>query len=463
MAGVICKSGSQTNIRSGDGQMDLLTTIPSTKIPAFAIPGGDFDCLRRASFASSSPSTENDIFSVPSGGTNSPATPETRFPFTTIQDETYLKTTSAELGMRETTCNLPVTSFEDDQNWWMATNSAELGALQTLGTFDELSEDSFTPGCSAPYHPSFYQPLSNPAMNPPLSRPIFSGQIPVPSTRTAAIGTSLWTRSSVTPQPQTIIPSAVLNPVLIPSPLLPDIPLTPATFSSPRTIAPSVAFQPTMTSSPDIVRPPMTPLRESNNLFLLSSSPSIIISPKVVPSQREMDNQACLKSDFSVELSPDDMTKFRRATSRLCKRQYAKKGSRALARALRTPASKSGMDCPEIIPQNEFACKYKDCIDKATGKQKKFKRQEHKKRHEKTVHEKDRHHQFSCWVPGCKTKPFSRTDNLKSHLKKTHGKKSAAARNRYVATQDENSPFFDPEWVGALTAEGYPIFESNRA
>ena len=121
------------------------------------------------------------------------------------------------------------------------------------------------------------------------------------------------------------------------------------------------------------------------------------------------------------------------------------------------PKFNSAFNREVVIAQNEFACSYPGCIDKQTGKQKRFKRQEHKKRHEKTVHEKNEHGWYKCWVTGCKIAAFTRPENLKSHLKNIHGKKSLGQRNRYVATQDRNSPHYDPDWVGELTEDGYPI------
>jgi hypothetical protein len=70
------------------------------------------------------------------------------------------------------------------------------------------------------------------------------------------------------------------------------------------------------------------------------------------------------------------------------------------------------------------------------------------KRHEGTVHEKHKHEQQYCWVSGCTTGPFPRSDSLKAHLKKTHGEKKANQRNKYVATLDENGKYYDPDWRG---------------
>ena len=112
----------------------------------------------------------------------------------------------------------------------------------------------------------------------------------------------------------------------------------------------------------------------------------------------------------------------------------------------------------EYVEPNKFACDREDCIDK-TGRRKAFKRSEHLKRHMNTCHSGRRDH--VCWVEGCK-KPFSRSDNLNTHLKQTHGRKSNGQRNRYVATLDENSAFYDPDYKGPLDNEGRPIKSDEK-
>lgn len=103
---------------------------------------------------------------------------------------------------------------------------------------------------------------------------------------------------------------------------------------------------------------------------------------------------------------------------------------------------------PSIIRQVQFRCKIPDCKGK-------FKRQEHLKRHMKS-HSQEKPH--VCWVPGC-NRGFSRSDNLNAHYAKTHSKRGG--RNRYVATLDESSPDYDPDFRGPLTPEGRPIRDST--
>ncbi|KAJ5286588.1 hypothetical protein N7478_002274 [Penicillium angulare] len=103
---------------------------------------------------------------------------------------------------------------------------------------------------------------------------------------------------------------------------------------------------------------------------------------------------------------------------------------------------------PAVIKQVQFKCKEPGCKGR-------FKRQEHLKRHMKS-HSKEKPH--VCWVPGCH-RAFSRSDNLNAHYTKTHSKRGG--RNRYVATLDDTSPDFDPEFRGQLTPDGRPIYGSK--
>ena len=232
-------------------------------------------------------------------------------------------------------------------------------------------------------------------------------------------------------------------------------------LSSPQqTIAPSAAFQqPLLTSSP-LSRPaPSTPMRRTmTSSSVLGSSPLTLVSPPVVPSQHEPEDIKYEEPEWALLTS--EISRHR-GLNRISRRGYKHKHNLGSSFKPKPATSKSGIDCEVVIAQNEFACSYPGCIDKQTGKQKRFKRQEHKKRHEKTVHEKNEHGLFKCWVKGCKTAPFTRTDNLKSHLKNTHGKKSPNQRNRYVATQDKNSIHYDPDWVGDLDDEGYPVHSAT--
>ncbi|KAJ5471392.1 hypothetical protein N7530_008749 [Penicillium desertorum] len=80
-----------------------------------------------------------------------------------------------------------------------------------------------------------------------------------------------------------------------------------------------------------------------------------------------------------------------------------------------------------------------------------FKREDHLERHTRS-HLKEK--PYVCWVPGCR-RTFSRRDNLKVHCTKTHTRRGG--RNRYVATLDEASPDYDPEFRGQLSFDGRPL------
>jgi hypothetical protein len=220
-----------------------------------------------------------------------------------------------------------------------------------------------------------------------------------------------------------------------------------------ETIEPSVAFQGTLPSSPCYKVEPSTPLRgHVPSSVVFSSSPLSVISPRIVPSQDDVDDY----SYASLQQALSKTKKQRAGNDRLQRRTYERKRPAGSSSRPKSSPTKTGMECALVIEQNEFACSYPGCIDKHTGKQKRFKRQEHKKRHEKTVHEKTQHTTYRCWVPDC-SRGFSRTDNLKSHLRNTHSKRPGVRGNRYVATLDKNSEFYDPDWVGELDKDGYPM------
>ncbi|KAK2813813.1 hypothetical protein FQN50_000214 [Emmonsiellopsis sp. PD_5] len=82
---------------------------------------------------------------------------------------------------------------------------------------------------------------------------------------------------------------------------------------------------------------------------------------------------------------------------------------------------------------------------------KKFGRSQHLLRH-MASHTGEKPH--VCWVPDCGRK-FSRSDNLRVHYATTHGKKMGS--NTYVATLDDTSKYYDPEYRGELTADGRPV------
>lgn len=217
----------------------------------------------------------------------------------------------------------------------------------------------------------------------------------------------------------------------------------------PQTIEPSATFQSVGPSSPLSKFEPITPLTHRADSMLLDSSPFSSVPSSVVPSQYESDGSTYRGCTFDSFPTPK-LVRSQIRHKNLLKRESPDRR--------KSPPAKSGLNCEAVIPQNEYPCTWPGCVDKETGKARRFKRQEHRKRHEHTVHEKRSY--FRCWVvTGGKAcgKEFTRNDNLQSHLKKTHGRKSNNQRNPYVATQDPDSKYHDPKWTGPCTSDGLPI------
>ena len=101
-----------------------------------------------------------------------------------------------------------------------------------------------------------------------------------------------------------------------------------------------------------------------------------------------------------------------------------------------------------------YWCSEPHCVDN-NGIRRHFRRKEHRRRHEQTVHRRDE--VWSCWV--C-ARTFSRKDNMTAHFAR-HGRKAPQQKIKYVATLDQNSDYFRPDWQGDLTDEGWPIDKSG--
>lgn len=265
--------------------------------------------------------------------------------------------------------------------------------------------------------------LAGSALESSLSRSIFHHR--QPSDNLVAEHMTQWRPSMMQTPPRTVAPSATFQPILPSSPAYRIAPSTPVqnTYENPMT--------PGIASTPFSSSPVYSPFEQS--LFAKNESTSHTIQPTLVRTMRESK---------------------RKGSGRLSRRAAEKKESGRSGRPSMSGTSRLGIEYPYYIEKNSFACTSEDCIDK-TGKRKKFKRQEHLKRHQKTCHTGFRPHY--CWVPGCTTKPFSRRDNLNSHLHKTHGKNSPAARNRYIATLDPKSGVYDVDYRGPFTESGWPI------
>jgi hypothetical protein len=207
----------------------------------------------------------------------------------------------------------------------------------------------------------------------------------------------------------------------------------------PRTVAPSATFQCVLPSSPAYRVKAETPGRSQYMDCMTGSSFSdgLMSSPAYSPSK-----SSTLKETIIFDEPQPSLVR----TGRGSRAKGVGKQSRRTAE--KTKAVRGYIP---VIEVNSHPCTCRDKNDRI----KRFKRQEHLKRHQKTCHGGERPH--FCHVPGCKTMPFSRKDNLNSHLVKTHGRKSPASRNRYIATLDPKAPVFDREFRGPWTEQGWPI------
>ena len=307
------------------------------------------------------------------------------------------------------------------------------GFSQRSPEFDTLDHHSMKPPHQEVFLSSSQSLVAGGACEPSLSRSIFHPR--QPSDNLVPEPMTQWRPPMLQTPPRTVAPSATFQPILPSSPAYRVTPSTPTPFRYEDSMTPgmvSTAF----TSSP------IYPSSEQN-ILVEDGSTCGEIQPTLVRTSRE---PKC------------------KETGRSNRRSTEKKEAARPVRVTRSGVSRLGVDYPYCIgensfactkiEENSFACTAEDCVDK-NGKRKKFKRQEHLKRHQRTCHTGNRPHY--CWVPGCTTKPFSRTDNLNSHLHKTHGKNSPAARNRYIATLDPKSGAYDVDYRGPFTASGWPL------
>ncbi|EHY60412.1 hypothetical protein HRR83_000171 [Exophiala dermatitidis] len=403
----------------GDSSFSYGTECPSLSssfLPSDQSSVG-FHGARRASLASSNSSMSPEVFFTPSARTSSPTTPMMFDAGMQLSYKQYMKP-AKYLHMAHPIFHLQDQEQDHRDDVWMS-NVASSNSLGLVGGMpDTLMAMAHHP--LGQVEPSC---LGQMATNPALTDSIFSS--PEPG------------RLHVTHQDLLPWASADLHP--------------PA-----ETVEPSATFQAVLPSSPLCKLEPSTPLNNhlAHTAGAMTSSPLSFVSSMVVPSQRHIEEPPYSSLEESLRFC--DTKKHRTNPDRLHRRSYERKRLSGMSSKPKPVAGKSGMNCDLIITKNEFACSYPGCIDKSTGEQKRFKRQEHKKRHEKTVHEREKHSAYRCWVPEC-NRPFSRTDNLKSHLRNTHSKRPGVRGNRYVATLDKNSEYYDPEWVGNLDKDGYPI------
>lgn len=258
------------------------------------------------------------------------------------------------------------------------------------------------------YRPSQSAYLPESASNPCLSRPIFQQSDRLPNSISMS-NMPHWLPSNEAISPQTITPAQAF----------PQAPMTPP-----------VSFGGFPGSGSTLrTHTPITPVRSSSHGTPGTETPMTRVSGG--PSDH---------NDDDWNLSPGIQEGLQRRPQRQVSRKMAKKQSSKQSLRLE--------NLPSIIKQVQFRCKEPGCKGR-------FKRQEHLKRHMKS-HSKEKPH--VCWVPGC-NRGFSRSDNLNAHYTKTHSKRGG--RNRYVATLDETSPDYDPDFRGQLTPDGRPIYGSK--
>lgn len=227
----------------------------------------------------------------------------------------------------------------------------------------------------------------------------------------------------------------------------------------PQTVIPSATFQPTF-ASPSYSTPPVTPKRHrqiEHGLPTILSSPGMFSSPEI-----EMGYQ--LARSVKEETFPSPTTSKIRVKQevmpmppRLDKRPYAcNKRSSAGGRMPKSPAKRRAngrKGYPVLIEKTKHHCRIPGCGGR-------FKRKEHLKRHEQTAKHEHRVTEgdkeiaaFLCAFCG---RSLSRSDNLKQHKKMTHGQNKANKRNKYVATCDRESWWFDDEYEGLVGEGGLP-------
>ncbi|KAK7888506.1 hypothetical protein LTR67_008852 [Exophiala xenobiotica] len=371
--------------------------------------------LRRSSLGSCSSLTSPDMFFTPPARFTSPITPMMQDPGLRMTYQKCLKPAPCLDN-----CH-PIFHVQEEDQYpqecvWMSGVGSSPGLPMTDMSNMLMSAHGH------PLYDSRQSGISNVISNPALTKSIFDGPLDSPTMHGSDHDLLRWTLAH-----------------------------TPA-----ETIEPSVTFQRMLPSSPSYKLEPSTPLKARvPPSAILSSSPLSMISPSVLPSQHDVDELSY--DDLEQVLRRCDSKRHRTHHDRLHRRGYERRNATGISKSTSKPAaSSSGINCAPIIEENPYPCTYPGCIDKGTGKPKRFKRQEHRKRHEKTVHESGDHEVYRCWVPEC-NRAFSRTDNLKSHLRNTHSKKPGVRGNRYVATLDKNSQYYDPDWVGDLDKNGFPM------
>ncbi|PKY09239.1 regulatory protein brlA [Aspergillus campestris IBT 28561] len=252
-------------------------------------------------------------------------------------------------------------------------------------------------------HAPSYLPES--ATNPCLSRSIFHHSERVPTSMSMSNMLPWMPPPSESIAPQTIAPSQVAP--VTPPPSYTDFPASMNNFKMHTPTTPVRSCSLGTASGTDT---PMSRLSGGAADYMDDFQQSPVYADGMVPPHRQQSRKVARKQSSRQKMSLDAL--------------------------------------PHIIRQVQFKCQEPGCKGR-------FKRQEHLKRHMKS-HSKEKPH--VCWVPGCQ-RAFGRSDNLNAHYTKTHSKRGG--RNRYVATLDETSPDFDPDFRGQLSQDGRPIYGSK--
>jgi hypothetical protein len=374
---------------------------------------------RRQSVTSSASSSGQEFFSSISGSIASPPTPLLAEYMNVVPCGDPVGCVPSEIYLQGVYSSWKSASQGIDPMWMVTEPGCQKSALSLdYSSVDALvSQDFFEDSSSS----NDWHLLSTSAANLSFSRGILD-EHEVPSDNFSTGNIEQWTPLMVSTPPETVVPSAMFQPTLISSPRKVE-PMTPLSYP-----APSAAS-------------------------ILSSSPCLFYPPEQMSAREEYELAEQILE--AMPITPKHWPKGRRGGSRTSRTTHERKCISSSGR-VKSAVGKSGMACDVIIEGNKYACEFAGCMDK-NGKRKMFKRREHAKRHVDTVHLKKK--QFTCWVPGCTTQPFTRSDNLTTHLKSTHGKRSVSSRNRYVSTLDPASENFDPEWRGDLDDDGYPVDE----
>lgn len=209
-------------------------------------------------------------------------------------------------------------------------------------------------------------------------------------------------------------------------------------------------------SSPDMssVGHTMLELYDSGE-FLSSLYPvsgdSLTIAPRDIFTKHEASGQMVESHEEKIQHHISDSTDFQCPYTAEC--SYMSTAD-PFADGLVDVQIRGPKEDRNILPPG-FECRYEGCHGK-DGKRKVYARAEHRNRHERTLHRKTENALYRCWVRDCRSKGFTRVDNLKAHLMVRHGRKSRAGRYQYIATLDRSSSYYNPEWMGSVTSDGIP-------